>query len=553
MINSNKITCLRKRFYKDKLRPMKTSISTLFILFILSLSQSQSCFSQIKREGTWVYVKNDQHQPINGFVWTKSGAFFKGQVSFVTKVSETYPKDKNGNRTTSKPVKKYYIRGYTVAGQTFKPEDVFMYGTTDQRFVKDFMRKSKNGALIPSKRAHENFHKGYIIGSDGSRSDGYVAVVAGNYVTDHVLFCETLDDPVSVFYQQPVEFHRPYNLKHIVQEIDGKTVEHFPTVTGFGMAGDMSKAEPAVITLYDGSTIEGKGSLEAKSWDYGMSFKQLLVFNDGKGLTESFSPAFGSDIQSVKLGKDEYIAFDNGFYPKEKLIKKLTKSKKKDEKNFQTGYIAFKDGSKKELRIARARKANRGFYTYNDDGVFRAYYGDSKVKYFTQNINGEEVRYRRIRDRYEVWHQPEADFSYCVNPYPTHVRKGLTKFVAGVTAAAVETVTDEIIEASARQAIKDGGNIKDVAQKAMEMDDGLTATYNPGSEGGIYFDEYLIFQKGKPGGSVVYTKNMDSYITNVVSKCDNFSSLDKKQLRKLGNIDKLDETIVFLNQNGCAD
>lgn len=532
---------------------MKHAFVALITSFCFFVLYSNNSFSQIKREGTWVYVKNDQHQPINGFVWAKNGAFFKGQISFVTKVTETYPKDRNGNRTSSKPVKKYYIKGYTIAGQTFKPEDVFMYGTTDKRYVKDFMKKNKSGALVPSKNAHENFQKGYLIGSDGSRSDGYVAVVAGNFVTDHVLFCETLDSPVSVFYQRPEEFHRPYNLKHVVQEIDGKTVEHYPTVTGFGMAGNASNAEPAIITLYDGSTLQGKGSLEVKGWNYGMTVKQLLVFYDGKGLTQSFSPAFGSDIQSVKLGAEEYIAFDDGFYPKKKIIKKLTKSKKKDEKNFQPGYIAFKDGSRKELKIARARKANRGFYTLSDDGVFRAYYGDSNVKYFTQNIDGEEIRYRRIRDRYEVWHQPEEDFSYCLNPYPTHVRKGLTKFVAGVTSAAVETVTDELIQASAEKAIMEGGNVKDVVQQAIEMDEGLTVKYNPDTDGGIYFEEYIIFQKGKPGATVVYAKNMDSYITDVVTSCDNFTTLDKKQLRKLGDIDKLDETISFLNQNGCVD
>lgn len=529
---------------------LRISIVSLLIATVFTSFYSNA---QIKREGTWVYVKNDQHQPINGFLWTKSGALYKGQVSFVTKVTESYPKDRNGNRTTTKPVKKYYIKGYSIAGQTFKPEDVFMYGTTDKRYVKDFMKKSKSGALVPSKNAHENFQKGYLIGSDGSKSEGYVAVIAGNFVTDHVLFCETLDGPVSVFYQRPEEFHLPYNLKHIVQEIDGKMVEHYPTITGFSMASDLSKAEQVIVTLYDGSILQGKGSLEVKGWNYGMTVKQLLVFDDGKNLTQSFSPALGSDIQSVKLGSEEYIAFDDGFYPKKKLLKKLTKSKKKDEKNFQPGYVAFKDGTKEELQIARARKANRGFYTLSDDGVFRAYYGDSKVKYFTQNINGEEIRYRRIRDRYEVWHQPEADFSYCVNPYPTHVRKGLTKFVAGATAAAVETVTDELIEASAKKAIREGGNVKDVVQNAVEMDQEFTVTYNSDTDGGIYFEEYIIFQKGKQGGSVVYTKNIDNYLTDVLTQCDNFTSLEKKDIRKLGNIDKLDETITFLNQNGCSN
>jgi hypothetical protein len=415
------------------------------------------------------------------------------------------------------------------------------------------MKKSKGGALVPSKKAHENFQEGYLIGSDRSRSDGYVAVRTGNFVTDHVLYCDSLNGPVSVFYQQPEEFHRPYNLNHIVQKIDGKTVEHFPTITGFGMAGDMTNADNTEITLADGSTLTGKGSLELKSWDYGMSYRQLLVFDDGKGLLSTYSPALGSDIQSVKLGKDEYLAFDNGFYPKKKLVKKLTRSKGKDEKNFHPGYIAFKDGSRQELRIARARKANRGFYTLNDDGVFRAYYGDARVRYFTQNIAGEELRYRRIRDRYEVWHQPEADFSYCLNPYPTTVRKGLTKFVAGVTSATVEVITDELIEAAANKAIREGENIKDVAQNAVEMDEGLTVTYNPDTDGGIYFDEYIIFQKGKPGASVVYAKNMDAYITDIITQCDNFTALEKKDIRQLGNIDKLDETISFLNENNCAN
>lgn len=526
----------------------KTVASVLCVLMIFTLGSK----AQIKIEGTWVYVKNDQHQPINGFLWTNSGAFYRGQVSFVTSVSETYPTDRNGNRTSQKPIKKYFIKGYTVEGQTFKPEEIFMYGTTDTRTVQDFMKKDKNGALVPSKNAHENFQKGYIIGSDGSRSEGYVAVISGNFVTDHVLFTETLDGSVSVFYQQPVEFHWPYNLKHIFQEIDGKIVEHYPTVNGFAMRGNMAKAETAEITMFDGSVLKGKGELAYKNWDYGMSYNQLLVFDPGSGPIQTFSPMLGSEIQSVKLGKEEYLAFDNGFYPSEKLIKKLTRSKKNDEKNFQPGYVMFKDGRSEELQIARARKANRGFYTLDDKGHFRAYYGDKNVQYFTQNFGGEEIRYKRVKNRYEVWHQPEGDFSYCINPYPTHVRKGLTKFVAGVTEATVEVVTDELIEAAANQAIREGGNVRDVVKNAMEMDEGLSVSYSD-NDGGIYFDEYIIFQKGKPGGSVVYKKNMDGYITSIVTQCDNFTSLDKKDLSRLGDIDKLDETIRFLNANGCGD
>lgn len=522
-------------------------LAPLILLMICQLYVN----AQIKREGTYVYVKNDQHQPINGFLWTNSGAFYKGQISFQTKMTETQPKDPKGNPTTGKPIKNYYIKGYSVQGQTFKPEEVFMYGSTEPRYVKDFMRKDRNGALVPSKQDHENFHPGHIIGSDGSKSEGFLAVRTGSSINDHVLFAETMDGPVSVFYQQPEEFHRPFNLKHVIQTINGNQVEHYPTIKGFSKADGMRKAESTTIKMSDGTELTGIAEFASKSWNYGMSVNQLLVFFDGSGLTQTFSPAFGSEIDLVIFGGEEFLAFDDGFYPKNKIMKKLTKSKKNDEQNFQPGYVMFSDGTREDYQIARARKANRGFYTLDQSGVFKAYYGTNKVKYFSQFIDGKEVRYRRIRDRYETWHQPEEDFSYCVNPYPTHVRKGLTKFVQGVTAATVEVVTDELIEASAKQAIKQGGNVRDVMNQAVEMDEGISVNYSD-TEGGIYFDEYIIFKKGAPA-SIVYTKNMDTYISNVVTNCNNFTSLDKKDIKRLGNIDKLDETISFLNANGCAN
>lgn len=526
---------------------MKRIIPLIIPILLLSFI----CNAQIKREGTWVHVKNDQHQPINGFLWTKSGAFYKGTVSFVTKVTETQPTDSKGNKTNGTPTKSYYISGYTIHGQTFKPEEVFMYGSTDERFVQDFMDKDKHGALVPRKKDHENFHAGYIIGSDGSRSDGFVAVRYSSYITDHVLFCKTLESPVSVFYQQPEEFHRPYNLKHVIQTINGKQVEHYPTVKGFAMADGMPKASSGELYLSDGTSLKGRVELSGKSWDYGMSFNELLIYNDGTNLTQTFSPAFGSDIDGVSIDGEEYIAFDNGFYPKDKLMKKLGKSKKDDEKNFQPGYVAFSDGTRQQVQIARARRANRGFYTLDDQGRFRAYYGTKTVDYFTQNIDDREVRYKRIRNRYEVWHQPDQMFSYAVNPYPTHVRKGLTKFVQGVTEATVETVTDELIEAGAKRQIRSGANVMDVAQNAIELDEGLSVDFSD-TEGGIYFDEYIIFKKGGPS-SIIYTKNIDTYISSIITKCDNFTALDSKEIKRLGNIDKLDETITFLNQNGCAD
>ena len=506
---------------------------------------------QIKSAGTNVYVRSDQHQPINGFIWLNNGAFLKGKVEFVTKVSETYPTDSKGNKST-KPVKNFYIKGYSMNGQTFKPEDVFMYGTTDERFVKDFLKYDKKGAIKPSNTAHENFHKGYIIDSNGNKADGFIAVIASNYVVDHVLFAETMNGPVSVFYQQPQEFHRPYNLRHVVQEVDGAKIEHFPTVSGFAKRGDGKKYKSVSITLPDGTKLSGKGELGYKNWDYGMNYNQLLVFESSPNeLIQSFSPAVGTELHEVIVDGEEYLAFDNGFYPKAKIIKKLTKAKNNDEKNFQPGYIMFNDGTKKELRIARARKVNRGFYTLDGNGQFKAYYGDPKVAYFTQNIDGQEVRYRRIKKRYEVWHQPESDFSYCVNPYPTHIRKGLTKFVQGVTSAAVEIATDELIEAAAEKAIREGGNIRSVVDNAIEMDEGLTVDYSS-TEGGIYHDEYIIFMKSGKAW-IVYTKNIDEFISSVLTNCDNFSSIEKKNIRQLGNIDKLDETITYLNQNGCSN
>lgn len=534
---------------------LKTVLCFLLSMLIIQISQAQIRFA-----GTSVYVKSEQHQPIDGFLWLKTGTLIRGEIGFVTKKIVTEPKpppDRPNSTPVGKPTITYKIDGYKAKGQTYAPDEVFMYGAVKDRYVRDFLFYDKKGAIEPSKKDWENFHKGYIINARGEKAEGYVAIRTTG--EDHLLFASSLDGKVSVYYQQPYEFHHPYNLQRAVQVIDGTEVIYVPTLNSYTAVDKIKKPKEGYIVLTDGTKKTGLIEFSYRDYDYKMNYDQLCIFQENGDVqkSESFSPRIGIDLERIvidgKKGPEEYLSFDKGYFPKDKLINVLMKDSKDEEKNFHPGYIVFMDGSKQTGQIARARIKEKGFYFMDGSGDLRAHIGDKKVNYIAQTIDGKETKYKRVVDRYVTWHHADSKVSYVSNPYPTHVRKGLSNFVGGMASAVAEEVTDAVIEGSAKKAIYDGNaDIMNTIETAVEMDAALDFSYNPSTDGGIYFEEYYILKDGK-AKHLVYKKNMDSFVSSVLTGCDNFTTLDKGEINKLGNIGNLDETVVFLNEHGCLD
>lgn len=527
-------------------------------LLLITISQVTA---QVRMPGTGMNIVKDQYQPIDGFLWLKSGERLEGALSFATKVTEE--QRETGNKSANgapiyKTVKLYSITEFRMNDVVYPPGQVMIYGDNQERIAADFVFRDKKGRPDPSKKEEENFNPGHIIDADGKKHNGYVAVRENG---SYLLFSEEPNGKVRVCLNLDEEAYRLFNVRYAVQQIDGEYIDWMRFDRGFRNM-EKFKWSRGFIDRGDGEKIYGKVSLQSKSYGYGMNAWSTAVFWDEAD--ESIPELLGlNSDQSVEIvgvtGDDdqEYLYFDNAFYPKEKLRRNILKNDNKDpEKNFHDGFIQFYDGKQLRGQIARAATKSKGFYYLGEQGEIRAFYGNRKVWYFSQTIDGMEKRFIRIREKYAEWLYFKYPISYFRNPYPTHVRKGLSNFVGGLTQGLTETITDELIEQSANKAAQksfkknqDLGEVVEIAKSAQKLDEGFTFTYSS-DEMGIYFEEYILLFNGQ-SPLVVYKKNINDLLVRLTKHCDNFMSMTKSDFRELDDIGKFDDTVMYLNEHKC--
>lgn len=501
--------------------------------------------SAVRYAGTLMqFDKKNQYLPIKGFLWLKNGEYITGDLSFKSHAEEV-PTGNTGPGGVPKTKTVYYIDIFSINGNEYKYDQVAMYGSEGDRYVKDFCEYDKKGKLKKEKDDEMNFEPGFIMLNDSVKEEGFVAI------RGCVLFAKTLESKVQISYDLNYGFYQPYKIKHAFQNIDGKLIEYFPYYGNYIQAKS-EKWDPAYIITNDNKKINGVGEKKNKSIKYSSKgFTPLWFRPEGKYATTYYP----GDIKGVGFidGSEtkEYLAFDNAFYSKKGLLENVVTMKNNDEEtNFQEGSILFYDGTVLKGKIARVQyNKSSGFYFIDQNNELSAWYGDKNVKCFIQKINGVEKKFIRIGKEYTEWFFPDEKISYFRNPYPTHVREGLTNLVKFVAQEASKQVVKEVTEASVRKNIekKNLGKAIDAAVVGDNIYNSIDASQ---MEGNIYFKEYVIlFQDQEP--IVVYAKNIKSNVNAWLLSCPDMTKIEQKVINNMENIEYINETIKTLNANGC--
>lgn len=327
-----------------------------------------------------------------------------------------------------------------------------------------------------------------------------------------------------------------------------------------------------LIQLSNGGLKEGKISLKravnvVKS--YRIPIGVYFIPSGTNSLVELFYPEDIDYLQEVVDGNStKYVPLEERFVKYEEYLSSLEEKKSNEPtKNLHNGYIVFDDGRKIEGRIAQT---NKSIVVVSKESSFEKYNAYTPgLSFFIQTIDASDRKFIPMdhgirafsgagKEFVEVLH-PDGAFSYYRNSNPTHLKKFATKLAKG----AINTVTDvgrgALATAAAKQQIKSNldnsdksfGDVMDAtAQGAATQAQVLQKTegmVEVGDEGGIYHKEWIIVNNNTQEKIIVYEKNADELIGGLLEGCNQFGSLEKSEIRKLKNINNLDQTIQFLN------
>lgn len=264
------------------------------------------------------------------------------------------------------------------------------------------------------------------------------------------------------------------------------------------------------------------------------------------------------------------------------LLGKLKKQPGNDLKKLQSGYALFRNGLKLTGKIAQGN----GEFTFVDkEGLLGTYRLGEPSKYASLNRKEFEklagsldhiVQYVNDDKRVFLWGKnttkalatgdtyeftevffPDEHYSYYKNPSPANKRKGITKLATSITAAANESLERTLAEEAAKDAAKKELNQSgDVQQAAIEADKAAATFYREDSdlistdtEGGIYYEEWVIIDNESSDVYHLYKKNAEEIMGDLLKACDSYSSLSEKKVKNLTSLDLIDEFVKFMN--GC--
>lgn len=490
------------------------------------------------------FDKNNKYLPIKGFLWLATGEYITGDLSFKSH-SEEIPTGSTGPGGVAKTRTVYYIDEFLMNGNSYTAQQVAVYGSEGDRYVKDLCEYDKKGKLKKEKDDEKNFEPGFIMLNDSVKIEGYVAI------RGCAMFAKTLESKVEISFDLKFDFYQSYKIKHVVQKIDGKETEYMP-FKGEYVEVKSNKWDSLYIITNDGKKIGGVGEKNDKTVKYSSKGFASVSFREHGKYANCYFPG---DIKGVGIidGKEtkEYIAFDNSFYSKKGLLENIVNMNNKDkETNFQEGSIEFYDGTVLKGKVARLQyNKSGGCYFIDQKNELSSWYADKNIKCYSQKIDGTEKKFIRIGKVYTEWFYFDQKISCFRNPYPSHLREGLTAIASFVAKEATKAVVKEVTEASVKKNIakKDLGKAID---NAVLGNDIYNAVDEAQVEGGIYFKEYMIlFQDQEPIS--VYAKNIKSNVNAWLLSCPDMSKIEKKVINNMENIEYIKETIKVLNTNGC--
>ncbi|WP_424962864.1 hypothetical protein [Ekhidna sp.] len=249
------------------------------------------------------------------------------------------------------------------------------------------------------------------------------------------------------------------------------------------------------------------------------------------------------------------------------LISDVKNDYNKPFKNFHPGKIYFSTGEERVGKVAgMTRDAHEidGSKIYGPAGVKFANERDevaiykaisSDVVYYIQTIDGSDNHYICVGRQYIQVGNPTGRFSYFQNPSPTHVRDGATHLVKSSIESVKEELAEEAAEAAAKKSIEEsqkrgediGTSIGNATVAAMNASSMVNEALTPDPDGAIYFEEYYIVDNETGTRSVIYKKNVDEVLSELLEGC----GVDDQISDVTNGIKDLTEVMVFLEENAC--
>lgn len=292
-----------------------------------------------------------------------------------------------------------------------------------------------------------------------------------------------------------------------------------------------TKFDDGFIKLKNGETLDGLISLKIVKED-----TVLIRFKKDKG-------------KKVKYNRSEVLAY--GLHPD-----KFDVSKKSNNpaKNFTSGYVILRDGTKKEgmVRVKRFYGAMghfAGSILISENQVTQEEFDSEELAEMVQVEGDKKVRYIAYRHLL-VKCLIEGKATLVKNPFPTTSNGFLNEMLAGVTGEladdAAEHAAKKSLEKSAEKGIDNmqelGAAVDNAANNAKNTHDAIS---------GISFDikskEYLIMIDGTVEETIT-KDNCKSALPRFLASCPAYTDLSKKEKKSYRKFVNVESAIKWYNK-----
>lgn len=209
----------------------------------------------------------------------------------------------------------------------------------------------------------------------------------------------------------------------------------------------------------------------------------------------------------------------------------VVKSSNNELKNLLPGYVLFNDGRKYVGKIAQFK---RDFIYVDEKNNYKLFDLEGlDLNHIVQEIDGQKRAFTSMRQGVQAISASDPGmvfseifffdqkYSYYQNPKSTHRKDGLTSLGNAAGTSLSEKHTGGFVE------------------------------MGEGEDEGAFFEEFFILNNETKEQWVVYKKNDEEVMTNLLKGCDLFDLLGKSELKSLTSMKDLDTFTQYLNANNC--
>jgi|GEM_PF-3669638 len=324
---------------------------------------------------------------------------------------------------------------------------------------------------------------------------------------------------------------------------------------------------PGEIFLEDGKSVKGEVYFlrmqnVVKSYRF---IKGFSMIPEGKNYFQRFDNGNIDYVLVKEAGQEKtYLQVGDYYEDQDHFVESLKNSNSPDPfRNLRDGYLMMESDQKIVGKIAASPPST--IYFLGDDGIPVKYKAnEKKLIYYVQEFKGVKYKFVGLQKRSTLLNNPHIfqkieapweKYSYYKNPYPTHIRKGMTNFAAGAATVASNEIQEEMAyhgaKEAARQEMKESGNALNASREADRAYRDIRNTQmievdeNP--DGGIFFDEYVVFENQGDDIFIIYQKNDEAELNKLLGRCKDFQTLPEKRRKRLTKVEFIKESVNYLN------